>query len=661
MKSYASVPAVSAADLSDLSPTFQSDGSDGPRDRSGGAAAPRRLGRWVMAAVTVGAFTFGAVVLRRDELATGSVVGDARAAWDLAKTMTGGAETKSPVLRVSNDYERSTGRAIGNGLYKHKHLAHVAKETRLELASGEPATWTISTAAGETLYESARPEPRVDFAFPDVHTYTVRVSGAKVQSASFDVSSRVVRQELRQLSDSDRDAYLSAMHTVYATSQDEGESLYGSSFKSADWLIREHIYGAAAVECDHWHDDAGILNHHVGITWQMENSMRLVDSSVAMHYWDYTYDASVYGADWQSSPVFYDSWFGTASPANEHHVVDGGRWAYTQVLSGSKALAFSNLTNPYGLLRSPWNTNKTPYLTRSNFTNGAAYDSYTTFPMCSSFASWLTSSDWVGDMVFALNGALHGPVHIMIGGQWDFKEPKWGDLTARLSFPDAFLLLSKFLWRQGYVRCPATCSWDTEPADCECSCPAALTGVGATRSASEFLEFAGVDALNPNSNLELLMDEYGLNDTQYLDALCHVGHPGEMFTSAAPQDPTFWPLHGNAERYLQYARLLKAEGVLSFSESWGYSHAQELPSDTGIVCDWSAVDPASMELPTCAKETCPGHKGDDLLPFADLMDSQDGLYTNNEFYELVDPTNDDLPYVYDSLSYWPGCTDDTLL
>ena len=134
-----------------------------------------------------------------------------------------------------------------------------------------------------------------------------------------------------------------------------------------------------------------------------------------------------------------------------------------------------------------------------------------------------------------------------------------------------------------------------------------------------------------------------------------------MFTSAAPQDPTFWPLHGNAERYLQYARLLKAEGVLSFSESWGYSHAQELPSDTGIVCDWSAVDPASMELPTCAKETCPGHKGDDLLPFADLMDSQDGLYTNNEFYELVDPTNDDLPYVYDSLSYWPGCTDDTLL
>ena len=143
--------------------------------------------------------------------------------------------------------------------------------------------------------------------------------------------------------------------------------------------------------------------------------------------------------------------------------------------------------------------------------------------------------------------------------------------------------------------------------------------------------------------------------------ICHVGSPGEMFTSAAPQDPTFWPLHGNAERYLQYARLLKAEGVLSFSEAWGYAHAKELPSDTGIVCDWSDVADGSMDMPKCAQETCPGHKADDILPFANLMSSQDGLYTNEEFYELVDPTNDDLPYVYDSLSYWPGCDGDTLL
>ena len=46
-----------------------------------------------------------------------------------------------------------------------------------------------------------------------------------------------------------------------------------------------------------------------------------------------------------------------------------------------------------------------------------------------------------------------------------------------------------------------------------------------------------------------------------------VGHPGELFTSAAPQDPLFWPLHGLAERFIQHARTLKADGALDFDEA----------------------------------------------------------------------------------------------
>ena len=53
-------------------------------------------------------------------------------------------------------------------------------------------------------------------------------------------------------------------------------------------------------------------------------------SSLCRHYWDYTREG---GSDiaWYNSPVFGDQWFGTNSPNNADHVVDTGRFAYTQV------------------------------------------------------------------------------------------------------------------------------------------------------------------------------------------------------------------------------------------------------------------------------------------------------------------------------------------
>ena len=240
----------------------------------------------------------------------------------------------------------------------------------------------------------------------------------------------------------------------------------------------------------------------------------------------------------------------------------------------------------------------------------------------------------------------------MIGGHWGYDADKWADVSKNLMRSDAVLLLGKFLWRQGYVRCPDSCSADTPQEECSCSCPTELL---AGRSAEDVLALTGMDGLDANSGtLESEMAEHGLGWEDYLELLCHVGLPGEMFTSAAPQDPTFWPIHGNAERFVQYARLLKAEGTLDFDESWGYQHATKLPSDTGVVCDWTNV--TGMGLPTCEKATCAGHKADDLLPFEGLMTSQAGRYSNAEFYNLTSPLNTDLPYVYGSLSSWPGCT-----
>ena len=94
-----------------------------------------------------------------------------------------------------------------------------------------------------------------------------------------------------------RNRYLDALLAVYLAKEDEGREKYGTNFHSAAWLVREHLAGAASRECDHWHDDAGIINHHVGVTWQMENSLRAVDPTTAAHYWDYTREYAT-GTQW---------------------------------------------------------------------------------------------------------------------------------------------------------------------------------------------------------------------------------------------------------------------------------------------------------------------------------------------------------------------------
>ena len=120
-----------------------------------------------------------------------------------------------------------------------------------------------------------------------------------------------------------------------------------------------------------------------------------------MPYWDYTWDQylTAYNAtttgvpnvtDWTDSAIFADDWFGPASPGNDDHIIDTGRWGYTS-LAKDRGLHELPVKNPYGLLRSPWNTNPTPYLTRSRYTY-AQKDGGWTLPSCSSFAMYFQES-----------------------------------------------------------------------------------------------------------------------------------------------------------------------------------------------------------------------------------------------------------------------------
>jgi len=601
-------------------------------------------------------------------------------------------------LAMSNGWERLHSRRLADGIVKN--LAQVHAPTRLQLSSGKAAMWSV-VRNGEPaeLLTPDGPASSVEHTFTAVGAHTVVATAAADQPAAapstwvaalwgssssssggggaaaapavhtFAVASKTVRYELRDLSRADREAYFDAVVSYYVIGQDEGEALYGPTYQSSSEILREHLYGAGGKECDHWHDDAGIVTHHVGVTWAFENSLKMINPATAAHYWDYTRDAAA-DYEWYDSPIFDETWFGSNAPTNADHIVDSGRFAYVPVLQDARG--FSAITNPYGLLRSPWNTNPVPFLMRNNETFFDAGDSYSSFPSCSDFSGYVNSS--LADVLAALDGALHGPVHLMVGGHWGAKHD-WKSFGSHASHADFMLLLAKVLWREGFARTPEVCSKDTPAAECVPSCPASIVTPNGEEMTPELAEsiLSKVNIFELGHNTvwwSNLFETYGagaddgdtLTFKSLLEELCRVGYAGEMFTSAAPQDPTFWPLHGNAERFVQYLRVLKAEGTLTgFDETWGYTFSKEIASATGRVCDWSDVG-APPDMPTCSWATCSGHREDDLLPFKYLYPAQGArLVSNGEFYATISPFNEDLPYAYDGISTWKGCTGDSLL
>ena len=472
------------------------------------------------------------------------------------------------------------------------------------------------------------------------------------------VTSKYVRRELRKLTKEDREKFFESLHTIYHIGQQVGANLYGSKFRSIEVLVAEHLRGAASKECDHWHDDAGILTHHMGFTLELEQSLQSVDPSVAMPYWDYTADAHFLGDKWPESQIFKEEWFGAASPARADHVVDKGRWAFTPIkrVADGELPNAHEIRNAYGLLRSPWNANPVPYLSRHRYTLGVE-DAGFSLPSCSQFKRAF-KYEWLGQILSELNGLLHGPVHVMTGGHWfwDEKQNNVSELVAAAHLESAsgfFLLSSKFLWRQGFLRCPEYCSTDTPARECTCSCPDKLFAHNGTlMNTPELLAVSGLEYLNNGWLRDGFELEANMTSESVWDVLCHVGHAGEMFTSAAPYDPLFWPLHGLAERFLTIKRLASIAGTTTLNNSWGYEHVGTLASDTNVVCDWSEVE--GLHLPMCKSGTCPGHKSDDILPMGGFVNGTE-TYTNLEFYEFTAPHNTELPYVYDSFTKWEGC------
>ncbi|CAN0073283.1 unnamed protein product [Ascophyllum nodosum] len=559
---------------------------------------------------------------------------------------------------------------------KWKHLAEPFRETTLSASSkigDSDATkdlfvWRFEDEASTTL------EGReVTHTFKSVGLQRVRISQTVVATGKTyhleaQVMVKYVRREIRQLNHEDREAFFNAVETIYRVPTLEGNAVYGNDYKGIEYFVQMHLDGAGREECDHWHDDAGIMTHHAGFTLLFEQGLQVVNPAVSVPYWSYTIESASGYDTYGESEIFSDDWFGDASPSNALHTVDRGRFAYLPVLKN--AADYGYIHNAYGLLRTPWNLDFTPFVTRHNATNGQAKTDMVTCDLYSTSFESVT----LREINNYLNGGTHGPVHIILGGEWDNFEEAFIQAS---DYAQLTILISKFLWRKGYMRLPEACSsgdGDSGGGDasaCRASCPAELyesRGMTPydvlldTHAMYWVADLGSVVRYKPDEDRFVVMGHEDDEEFQtafwakMLRSLCDPGHVGEMFTSAAPYDPIFWVIHPEAERFLNWRRMLGRKGVegYDFDETWGYWHHPGVAGDTGTVCDWSAVRPGTLDMPSCFKKTCGGHNADDVLPFEVRIKGEVRKMTNVEWLEFIYPETEDLPYLYNEYN-WNHC------
>ncbi|CAM9580371.1 unnamed protein product [Ectocarpus fasciculatus] len=518
----------------------------------------------------------------------------------------------------------------------------------------------------------------------EVSLMQIVVSTGEVYHMRASVMVKYVRREIRQLTDKDREAFFDAMETLYRLPTPEGVARYGKDYKGIELFVQMHLDGAGVKDCDHWHDDAGIMTHHVGFTLLFEQALQVVDPSVSIPYWEYTIEATLGLANYGESHVFDPDWFGDASPDNPLHTVTDGRWAYLSIMKArtqtkppkqykeisqlKSAEAWDYVHNPFGLLRAPWNTDGTPFVTRHDKINGV--DS-TDMVTCGEFQSCFESSS-IAKMNNCLNAGVHGPVHNTMGGEWSNPEE---ELTVQLGYSASVAILSKALWRQGYLRVPNTCLQGRDgsgnASTCITSCPAELyESLGMTpydvlvdTSAAYWVaESAGGAVMYDHDEDRFMVtghedDEDFQNEfwVRVLHSLCDPGRFGDQYSATSAYDPLFWVIHPTLDRLLGWRRKLAADhpDKWSFDDTWGYLDGN-MYGETRVVCDWSAVSDDPLAMPTCVEGNCEGHQAKEVLPFEIKLQGETVTMTNLEWYQFIHPDNDNLPYMYNEFS-WDHC------
>ena len=160
------------------------------------------------------------------------------------------AEARRPPslkLRATSPYERELGVAIGDGRYPFQTSSRRTRrlDSRLladdELVFTEHAVWNLDATPG--VNHTGNPMHFTFTTLGRTKVHGLSFAAADPVTESFEVTVKYVRRELRDLSVTDRRAYFDALGVIYSVGQEAGEKKYGSNYRSAAWLVREHLEG----------------------------------------------------------------------------------------------------------------------------------------------------------------------------------------------------------------------------------------------------------------------------------------------------------------------------------------------------------------------------------------------------------------------------------
>lgn len=94
---------------------------------------------------------------------------------------------------------------------------------------------------------------------------------------------------------------------------------------------------------------------------------------------------------------------------------------------------------------------------------------------CTSIYDTMQYDSWY-DFAKKIEYQPHGPVHTLVGGTHgaDYLSAITSRADIESSYIEGWALLAfglfKDMWRDGKVSCPTSCSADTPPSECKCTC-----------------------------------------------------------------------------------------------------------------------------------------------------------------------------------------------